>query len=58
MRVNKLEDQWRRSGRGKKAGFAREYGNDERWENRARGGGDKESKIEELPPRHSSILPL
>lgn len=29
-----------------------------RWENRARGGGDEESKIEELPPRHSSILPL
>lgn len=53
----RMGDWRRRSGR-VKAGCARDYGKDERWENRARGGGDEESKIEELPPRHSSILPL
>lgn len=40
MKMNGLEDKRRMSRRGKKAGCAREHGNDERWENRARGGGD------------------
>lgn len=48
----------RRGGGGGEVGGRKKSRLCKRWENRARGGGDEESKIEELPPRHSSILPL
>lgn len=55
--VNVKEWRGTRSGR-ERGGCTWKYGRGEKWENRARGGGEWESKIEELPPRHSSILPL